>query len=149
MRQKLLAEIFGIVPSAVSTAIKVGIKCLISALESFEYCHIKWPDEEEMKNLSALIAAREPLLENTIGFIDGLNLPVLASQNPEIQNGFYNGWLAGCYVSNIFVFSPKGYIIYAAINRPGSWHDAQAIVNKLLFYYMLRLHCPIEIYQMV
>jgi hypothetical protein len=134
MGQKTLAEIFGIVPSTVSTTIQQGLPCLIQALESFEYALVRWPDATEMQELSERVARREPLLQNTIGFVDGLNLPVLQHQDPQIQNAFYNGWLAGCFVSNVFVFSSKGYIIYGAINRPGSWHDAQVsrkLIDKL------------------
>ncbi|EEB96493.1 hypothetical protein MPER_04363, partial [Moniliophthora perniciosa FA553] len=46
------------------------------------------------------------------------------SDDPEIENATYNGWKTDHRISNILVFSPKGTIIDAVLNAPGSWHDA-------------------------
>ncbi|KAJ2984661.1 hypothetical protein HDV02_000956, partial [Globomyces sp. JEL0801] len=97
---------------------------------------VTWPCPIQMKEYSLLIAKREPLLTNTLGFVDGLNLPVHESSDFETQNAYHTGWLSGCLVSNVFVFSPTGCIIYAAINKTGSWHDSQvarSLYDKLRF----------------
>jgi hypothetical protein len=102
----------------------------------------------QMAANAALIQNREPLLGHCIAAMDGLNLPVRESGDPLIQNANYNGYVASvtdsvffltsfeplfcfrgsytscCNVSNVFVFDPNGLIIFAVLNKPGSWHDA-------------------------
>lgn len=137
MKQKTLCQVFGLVPSAISQYLWIGLETLHDILHTIGAIQVTWPDEREMIECSKLVERREPLLSTSFGFVDGLNLPVLESSDPEIQNAYYNGWLSGCYVSNVFVFSSKGYIIYAAINKPGSWHDshvARSLYDKLRFH---------------
>ncbi|KAJ2984554.1 hypothetical protein HDV02_001047, partial [Globomyces sp. JEL0801] len=74
-------------------------------------------------------------------YVDGLKLSVHKSSNLETQNAYYNGWLSGCFVSNVFVFSPTDCIMYAAINKPGSWHDSQVGISV---YDRLRYDTPHE-----
>ena len=139
MRQKTLAEVFGIVPSSVSKYLCKGLGCLLLALETFAAAKVKWPSLSEVLEYGAMINSREPLLTHSFGFVDGLNVPVQESGDPDIQNAYYNGYLCACYVSNVFVFAPNGKIIFAAINRPGSWHDSQ-VARKL--YDKLRDETP-------
>lgn len=137
MRQKTLAQIFGIVPSCVSLYLNMGLEAVDRALQSLEFCQVRWPDPTSMAQYAAAIHAREPALSMSIGFVDGLNLRVAEPSEIDKQNAYYNGWLSGCYVSNVFVFTPNGKICFAALNRPGSWHDAQVareLYNLLLFH---------------
>lgn len=134
IRQNNLSQIFGLVPSALTTYLWKGMKALLNVLQNVTEIQVLWPDEAEMAECSKLVERREPLLKTSFGFVDGLNIPVLQSSDSDIQNAYYNGWLSGCYVSNVFVFSAKGKIIYAAINKPGSWHDsnvARSLYDKL------------------
>lgn len=62
---------------------------------------IIFPTTVEMCIYSDLVHQRQPLLDGVFGFVDGLNLKVEESGDPDIQNAFYNGWLAGCYVSQV------------------------------------------------
>jgi hypothetical protein len=124
MCQKTLSEIFGLVPSAVSAFLGIGLIVLHSVLSKLPCAKVSWPTHNEMEEYAKMIHAREPLLSKSIGFVDGLNIPLLESGDSDVQNAYYNGWLSACYVSNVFVFAPTGKIIYAAINRPGSWHDS-------------------------
>lgn len=75
------------------------------------------------------------MLDGAFGSIDGLNLPVETSDDPELENMTYNGWLHGHFCSSVFAFSATGVIIACALNAPGSWHDsriAQRIYDRLL-----------------
>lgn len=135
-KQKTLCQVFGLVPSAVSNYLWMGMEALEITLKNIKLIQVRWPTELEMEDCAKLVRNREPLLPHSFGFVDGLNLPVLESSDAEIQNAYYNGWLAGCFVSNVFVFNSKGIIIYAAINKPGSWHDsnvARSLYDKLRY----------------
>ncbi|QRW24282.1 DDE superfamily endonuclease [Rhizoctonia solani] len=63
-------------------------------------------------------------LKGAFGFMDGLNLPVMASGKDNEQNANWNGWLHAHVVSNVIVFLPNGTIMTAVVNAPGSWHDS-------------------------
>ncbi|KAJ2991387.1 hypothetical protein HDV02_003828 [Globomyces sp. JEL0801] len=141
MKQKTLAQIFGFVPSPVCLYVNSVLNQLLLALENMQNILVTWTCVIQMKEYSLLVAKREPLLKNTFGFVDGLNLPIRESSDLETQNAYYNGWLSGCFVSNVFVFSPTGFIIYAAINKPGSGHDSQ-VARSL--YDKLRYDTPHE-----
>ena len=64
------------------------------------------------------------LLSDIFGFVDGLNLAMQEPAHPLVQNAYYNGWLSGCFSSNLFVFDSFGIIVYAYINAPGTQHDS-------------------------
>jgi hypothetical protein len=105
--------------------LQVGIGALIKILSGIKEAKVKWPTRVEMTRLAALVHDREPLLEHTFGFVDGLNLPVEEPQSVNKQNANYNGWKSACFASNVLAYSSTGKVIFAAINYPGSWHDAE------------------------
>jgi hypothetical protein len=94
---------------------------------------------------------QHPHLAGAFGTMDGLSLPVQTSQDQEIENATYNGWLSEHFVSCVLVYSAKckldhscelsmstnvkiGEIIGCNLNVPGSWHDscvAKPIYHKL------------------
>lgn len=101
-----------------------------NALKKDPRAWVKWPAKHEFKDLAQLINKREPMLSHTLGFVDGVNLPVKEPSEVLKQNAFYSGWKAACFVSNVLVFTPRGTICFAALNRPGSWHDSY-VARKL------------------
>ncbi|KAE8245708.1 hypothetical protein A4X03_0g7444 [Tilletia caries] len=80
-RQKSISIVFGIVPSAVSPAIWVGLRALRVMMEADpDYWAIRWPSPDTMKSMAAAVRAREPLLKHVFGFVDGLNLRISAQR---------------------------------------------------------------------
>ncbi|CAD6897921.1 unnamed protein product [Tilletia controversa] len=134
-RQKSISIVFGIVPSAVSPAIWVGLRALRVMMEADpDYWAIRWPSPDTMKSMAAAVRAREPLLKHVFGFVDGLNLRIYQPGDVDEQNAYYNGWLADTYCSQVLVFLPNGEIAWTSFNCPGSWHDSKiaAGLYKLL-----------------
>ena len=56
---------------------------------------------------------------------DELSLPPQCASDPISQATNYNEYCRYTMVNNVFCFAPTGNIIFACINFPGSWHDAQ------------------------
>lgn len=151
MLEITLQQVFALIPATTSRYITFGLQILLKTLRKMPDAAIRWPQEdEEFQNDSELIVARHPRLEGAFASIDGLNLPTQTSQDPDIENATYNGWLSEHYISSVIVFSPRGtyqkqlftivthtlqgVIIAANFNAPGSWHDsrvAQPIYEKL------------------
>lgn len=123
MRQKTLAQLFGVTPTTVSETIQHVIDLINKKLINHPDCLIQWPSEDKMKELAALVHARAKELPDVFGFVDGLWLPIPNDRDEAKQNAYYNGWKSAPSISNVLCFSPEGKIIYAAYNMPGSWHD--------------------------
>jgi len=102
MRQKTLCQIFGGSPALISFALNVGLDALDQLLRRDNAVwKISWPSEFEMATSSAMILYREPQIKGVFGFVDGLNLPTEEPRDAILQNAYYNGWLSGCYVSQV------------------------------------------------
>ncbi|KAI0054335.1 hypothetical protein BV25DRAFT_1817190, partial [Artomyces pyxidatus] len=122
-------------PTTVSRYVTFGLDILIETLRNMPETNINWPeDDSEFEELTTLVVARHSRLWGAFATVDGLNLPVQTSDDLDIENATYNGWMSDHFVSSVLVFSPKGIIIAASINAPGSWHDsrvARPIYDKL------------------
>ncbi|RDX46395.1 hypothetical protein OH76DRAFT_1356239 [Lentinus brumalis] len=126
MPDTALQQIFALVPSTVTRYRAFAMKILLGVLKTIPEARIEWwLDGEECEQDNSYILARHPLLEGAIGSIDGLELVTATSDDPELENATYNGWLHGHFTSCVLVFSPRGIVKGCVINAPGSWHDAK------------------------
>ena len=107
-----LQQIFALIPTTVSRYIHFGLRILLNTLCTIPDAAIRWPEGQEFEELNELISQRHPLLgEDRRGAfcsMDGLKLAVQVSDDPDIENATYNGWLHGHFECSIFVLSPKG-----------------------------------------
>jgi len=138
MRQKTLAQLFGVTNPTVSRILRRLIVLVPRKLRRNAKCRVEWPSTDKMAQLSRLVSRRMPGLTNIFGFVDGLSVPCQTSTDQFEQNAYYNGWKAGTFVSNIFVFSTEGKIVFASLNCPGSWHDSS---NAFYLYWKLVNEC--------
>ena len=107
-----LQQIFALIPTTVSRYITFGLQILLETLRVLPDAAIRWPVHDlEFQDDSDLIVARHPRLDGAFASVDGLNLPTQTSEDPEIENATYNGWLSEHYISSVIVFSPRGECI--------------------------------------
>ncbi len=76
MELKHLAITFGVCPSTCSIYIYNTLRRICFNMRNHVDAKVKFPDEEEKRLFAALVANREPLASNIIGFVDGLSIPV-------------------------------------------------------------------------
>ncbi|KIP10780.1 hypothetical protein PHLGIDRAFT_65051 [Phlebiopsis gigantea 11061_1 CR5-6] len=134
-----LGEVFAIIPSTISRYIQFSRALLLATLRNLPEGAVRYPRDfgdgrNEFDAHSELVQERHPRLVGAIGTMDGLNLPLGASSDSNLENATYSGWLHSHCCSCVFAFSPKGTIIIAHTNAPGSWHDsriARPIYQKL------------------
>jgi hypothetical protein len=118
MTEAELGMQFGVLQPTVSKVLRHMIPRVVQKLKNHPLARVKFPDEEEMQRYAALITTREPTAERVIGFLDGVSIPIKCSfEDNQRYHSFYHGYTA---VNNVFLFSPEGTIIYAAINFPGT-----------------------------
>lgn len=109
MREISLQQIFALIPTTTSRYITFGLDILLQTLREIPEASIHWPrSPEEFTMNSELICARHPRLSGAFASVDGLNLPTQTSNDPDIENATYNGWLSEHYISSVIVFSPEG-----------------------------------------
>jgi hypothetical protein len=123
MMQKHLCLLFGVTLPVVSTVLSEMIPLVVKKLKRNADARIKFPSPEDMVVYSSMVHEREPMVNNVIGFVDGLSIPVRCSDDVLDQNAAYNGYHHDTMCNNVFAFVPTGKIVYACINFPGSWHD--------------------------
>ena len=80
------------------------------------------------KEDALVVSLREPQVDNIIGFVDGVAIPIMCSSDEEEQATYYNGHMKDTVCNNVFAFRPFGTIMFAFFNHPGSWHDSQVSV---------------------
>lgn len=124
MHLKHLCLIFGVTPTTAQVYIDRVMELICEHLVNHPLCKIKMANPAERQTYAHMIQAREPLIHNCIGFIDGLAVPIECSDDVDEQDTFYNGYHHDTTCNSVFAFAPTGKIIFAAINHPGSWHDA-------------------------
>ena len=130
---KHLCLLFGIVPSVCQDIVTSMIRLVCKKLSKHPHSQIKFPNETEKVELARIVRLREPLVNNIIGFSDGLTVLSECNSDREEQNAFYNGYYHDTCVNNVFLFSAIGKICLAAINYPGSWHDSEVARQMIVF----------------
>ena len=115
----MLTLIFGVTSSVCETWLKFGIHILDVVLGKMAEARIAVPDATTMPQFVAAIRERHNLLDNFWAVVDGLKLYLSECGDSFIQNAYYNGWTADCYIGNLFVFTPDGCIAFRILNAPG------------------------------
>ena len=90
-----LQQIFALIPSTTSWYITFGLWILLETLHEMPDAVIRWPQEDqEFQDDSKLIVSHHPWLQGAFANIDGPNLPTQTSDDLDIENATYNGWLS-------------------------------------------------------
>ena len=121
---KSLQMLFGLTASKLSLWLRYGRRILLYVLNRIPESKITMPTVQEAHYLSQFIQRKYPSLSGAWGVMDGLKIPVQEPWDDIEQSYYYNSWVHGHFISNLFVFSPDGYIRAAYINCPGSYHDS-------------------------
>ena len=65
-------------------------------------------------------------MEDVIGFMDGVSLPVECTDKQLEQNAMYCGYSCDTsMVNNVLAFGTDGKVFLCALNFPGSWTDGK------------------------
>ena len=70
-----------------------------------------------------MVQMREPLVNDIIGFMDGVSFSTQSTDERVAQNAMYCGYDCDTTVNNVFAYGPDGKVFFAAVNFPGSWAD--------------------------
>ncbi len=116
--------IFGIVPGVCSKVIRAMLRLAVLRLADYPIAEVRFPSAEKMRRFAGMVQSREPLVDDGIGFMDGVSIPAECTDEHFEQSVFYCGYDCDTMVNNVFVYGPDGKVFFAAVNFPGSWADA-------------------------
>ncbi len=92
-----------------------------------------------MREYAALVQQREPLVDDIIGFMDGVSFSTEYMDNAIEQNAMYCGYDCATMVNNVFAYGPDGKVFFSAINFPGSWADG-SLTARFLHQMKRKMH---------
>ena len=96
---------------------------IVKTLRMHPWSRVKFPDVEKMREYAAMIQAREPSVDDVIGFMDGVSFSSECSDEQVEQNAFYCSYDSDTMVNNVIAYGLDGKVFLAAINFPGSRAD--------------------------
>ena len=123
MSYKHLCLIFGVTPSVCSRVIRSMLRRVVQRLSDHPIARVRFPDQEKMRQFADMVQMRAPIVNDIIGFMDGVSIPAECTDERVEQNAFYCGYDCDTMVNNVFAYGPDGKVFFAAINFPGSWAD--------------------------
>jgi DDE superfamily endonuclease len=124
---------FGFTGCHTNVWLRFGRRMLLKCLISHPLAKVQMPTAENIEKLKAIVQSRHSSLKNVYCTCDGLKLRFQSQRGLDEQSMFYNGWVHGHYVTNLFVFSADGRIIATVLNAPGSLHDSTLATWGLVY----------------
>jgi hypothetical protein len=73
MNYNHLCLIFGITPLVCSRGINWMLKKIVHTLRDHPFAKVKFLDREKMREYAAMVEVREPIVNDIIGFMDGVS----------------------------------------------------------------------------
>ncbi len=107
------------------------LKKTVRALRAHPFATVWFPNQEKMREYAAQVQLQEPLVDNIIGFMDGVSFWAEYTDNTINQNAMYCGYDCDTMVNNVFTYGSDGKVFFAAINFPGSWADGSLTARFL------------------
>ncbi len=133
MPYKFICLFFVVTPSCCSHIMNGMLELVSVTLRFHPQSKVRFPDEAKKQQFAAMIEAREPLVNDVIGFMDGVSFASQCSDERIIQNAMYSGYVCDTTINNIFAYGPDGKVFFCALNFPGSWSDG-AVIARFIPY---------------
>ena len=123
MNHKHFCMILGIVPGVCSKVVCAMLRLAVRRLADNPITEVRFPSAEKMRRFAGMVQSREPLIDDVIGFMDGVSIPAECTDERFEQNAFYCSYDCDTMVNNVFAYGPDGKVFFAAVNFPGGWAD--------------------------
>lgn len=93
-------------------------------------------DEDEIRSSAQLLSQNKAdvsFLSGVFAVMDSARMPCVGYSDLYVQNAYWEGFIQGNEVTNLFVRDFRGLLIHAAINYTGSWHDSRVALDYGLY----------------
>ena len=112
------------VQSTLSRHLQFALRVLHRTLRRLPQARIQWPTYEELQESERLFSASLRRLRGVALVFDGRDHKIERSADDKLQALYYSGRKKIHCVKSLVVFTATGLIAFAAVNWPGSHHDA-------------------------
>ena len=102
MNDKHLCLIFRLTPSFCGCAINWMLLKTVRLLNGNPFAKVKFPSNAKMRELADMVQAREPLVDDIIGFMNGVSFPT--------QYFFTYGIITNYFTKSNFAYSTEIYV---------------------------------------
>ena len=92
MNYKHLCMIFGVTPLVCGRVIRMMLQLIVRQLSDHAIAQVKIPDPVKMRQFADMVQLRAPIVNNVIGFMDGVSIPAECTDERVKQNAFYCGY---------------------------------------------------------
>jgi hypothetical protein len=99
------------------------LRLAVRRLADNPIAEVRFPSAEKMGQFAGMVQSRDPLVDDVIGFMDGVSIPAECTDERFVQHAFCCGYDCDTMVNNVFAYGPDGKVFFAAVNFPGSWAD--------------------------
>jgi hypothetical protein len=103
----------------------------VRLLNNNPFAKVKFPSDAKMREFADMVQAREPLVNDIIGFMDCVSFLTECTSERVQQNVFYCGYDCDTMVNKVFAYGLDGKVFFAAVNFPGSWADGSLTAQFL------------------
>jgi hypothetical protein len=100
------------------------------------------PQQKKMREYTDIVQVREPLVDDVIGFIDGVSFPAECTSKGVARNAMYCSYNCDTMVNNVFSYGPDGKVFFAAIKFPVSRAD-----GSLMAWFLYQMKSKIGNYK--
>jgi hypothetical protein len=115
---------------------------VVRLLRGHPFTRVKFPNGEKMREFADMVRMRETMVDNIIGFMDGVSFLAECTNNRVEQNAMYCGYDCDTMVNNVFAYGLDGKVFFAVINFPGRWAD-----GSLMAHFMCHMKSKIGNYK--
>jgi hypothetical protein len=77
---------FGITPAVCSHLANWMLKNVVRLLRGHPFARVKFPNGEKMREYTNIVRMREPMVDDIIGFMDGVSFSAECTENCVEQN---------------------------------------------------------------
>jgi hypothetical protein len=67
------------------------LKRMVQLLRDHPFARVRFPDDAKMRDFANMVQRREPMVDDIIGFLDGVLFPVQCTDKRIRQNAMYCG----------------------------------------------------------
>jgi hypothetical protein len=114
MHFKYLCFILGLTLSVCSLAIAWMLRKMVRLLRNHPIAMVHYPSNSNMRKYADMIQAREPLINNVIGFMDSVSFPMECNNKHDEQKVYYCGYGCNTIINNVFAYGPNGKGIFCS-----------------------------------
>ncbi len=136
MNYKHLCLNFGITPTVCSHSINWMLKKVVRLLRGHPFARVNFPNREMMREYANMVQMRESMVDDIIGFMDGVSFPAECTDDRVKQNAMYCGYDCDTMVNSVFAYGPDGKVFFLQLTFPEVvqmevWRHISCIIWKV------------------